>query len=85
MEEAAATSNELKDESAGNLLDGVENGIWHAFDFLALEGDGTAPKSKLKVGVETKFKKAESLYYSGQKNGSVVVVLVVFLQLMVLS
>jgi hypothetical protein len=33
-----------------NLLDSVENSIWHAFDHLALEGDGTAPKSKLKVG-----------------------------------
>lgn len=33
-----------------NLLDSVENSVWHAFDYLALEGDGTAPKSKLKVG-----------------------------------
>lgn len=32
-----------------NLLDATENSIWHAFDFLALEGDGTAPKAKLKV------------------------------------
>lgn len=32
-----------------NLIDCVENAIWHAFDYLALEGDGTAPKSKLKV------------------------------------
>ncbi len=32
------------------LLDNVENSVWHAFDQLALEGDGTAPKSKLKVG-----------------------------------
>ena len=32
-----------------NLLDNVENSIWHAFDFLALEGDGTATKVKLKV------------------------------------
>ena len=32
------------------LLDSVENSIWHAFDFLALEGDGTATKVKLKVG-----------------------------------
>jgi len=31
-----------------NLLDNVENSIWHAFDFLALEGDGTATKVKLK-------------------------------------
>ena len=31
------------------LLDSVENSVWHAFDFLALEGDATAPKSKLKV------------------------------------
>ena len=33
------------------LLDSVENSIWHAFDFLALEGDGTATKVKLKVGL----------------------------------
>ena len=33
-----------------NLLDSVENSIWHAFDYLALEGDGTATKVKLKVG-----------------------------------
>ena len=26
------------------LLDSVENSIWHAFDYLALEGDGTATK-----------------------------------------
>ena len=32
-----------------NLLDSVENSIWHAFDYLALEGDGTATKVKLKV------------------------------------
>ena len=32
-----------------NLLDNIENGIWHAFDFLANEGDATAPKTKLKV------------------------------------
>ena len=32
-----------------NLLDSVENSVWHAFDYLALEGDGTAQKSKLKV------------------------------------
>ena len=32
-----------------NLLDSVENSIWHAFECLALEGDGTAPKAKLKV------------------------------------
>ena len=31
------------------LLDSVENSIWHAFDYLALEGDGTATKHKLKV------------------------------------
>ena len=31
------------------LLDSVENSIWHAFDYLALEGDGTATKAKLKV------------------------------------
>ena len=33
-----------------NLLDNVENSVWHAFDYLALEGDATAPKAKLKVG-----------------------------------
>ncbi len=33
-----------------NLLDNVENSVWHAFDYLALEGDATAPKTKLKVG-----------------------------------
>ena len=32
-----------------NLLDSIENSAWHAFDFLALEGDGTAQKPKLKV------------------------------------
>ena len=32
-----------------NLLDSVENSIWHAFDYQALEGDGTATKLKLKV------------------------------------
>lgn len=32
-----------------NLLDSVENSIWHAFDYLALEGDGTATKVKLKL------------------------------------
>ena len=32
-----------------NLLDSVENSVWHAFDYLALEGDGTAQKTKLKV------------------------------------
>ena len=37
-----------------NLLDNVENSIWHAFDFLALEGDGTATKVKLKVRKELK-------------------------------
>lgn len=31
------------------LLDNVENSVWHAFDYLALEGNGTAPKTKLKV------------------------------------
>ena len=33
-----------------NLLDSVENSVWHAFECMALEGDGTVPKSKLKVG-----------------------------------
>jgi len=32
-----------------NLLDSIENSVWHAFDYLALEGDGTAQKSKLKT------------------------------------
>jgi len=32
-----------------NLLDCVENSVWHAFDYLALEGDGTAQKFKLKT------------------------------------
>ena len=31
------------------LLDSVENSVWHAFDFLALEGNGTVTKAKLKV------------------------------------
>ena len=35
-----------------NLLDSIENSVWHAFDYLALEGDGTAQKSKLKVRFE---------------------------------
>jgi hypothetical protein len=34
---------------AADLLDSVENSIWHAFDFLALEGDGTATKLRLKT------------------------------------
>jgi len=32
-----------------SLLDSVENSIWHAFDYFALEGDGTATKAKLKL------------------------------------
>lgn len=32
-----------------SLLDNVENSAWHAFEFLALEVDGSATKSKLKV------------------------------------
>ena len=32
------------------LLDSVENSVWHAFDYMALEGNGTVTKSKLKVG-----------------------------------
>ena len=32
-----------------SLLDNVENSVWHAFDLLALEADGSATKSKLKV------------------------------------
>ena len=39
-----------ENEIMANLLDNVENSVWHAFDHLALEGDGTAPKAKLKVG-----------------------------------
>jgi len=31
------------------VLDRVENAVWHAFDFLALDSGGTARKSKLKV------------------------------------
>ena len=34
-----------------NLLDSVENSVWHAFDFLALDGDGTSSKAKLKVKI----------------------------------
>ena len=34
--------------------DSVENSVWHAFEYMALEGDGTVPKTKLKVGSETK-------------------------------
>ena len=37
-------------QTMAELLDGVENSVWHAFDFLALEGNGTVTKSKLKVG-----------------------------------
>lgn len=37
------------------LLDSVENSIWHAFDYLALEGDGTATKHKLKVKFHYSF------------------------------
>ena len=37
------------------LLDSVENSVWHAFDFLALEGNGTVTKSKLKVVVPPVF------------------------------
>ena len=35
------------------LLDSVENSVWHAFDYMALEGNGTVTKSKLKVGRQT--------------------------------
>lgn len=31
------------------LLDSVENSVWHAFDFMALEGNGTVTKTKLKA------------------------------------
>ncbi len=40
---------QVKCDAMANLLDNVENSIWHAFDYLALDGDGTAPKAKLKV------------------------------------
>ena len=40
---------EIKFAKMANLLDCVENSVWHAFDYLALEGDGTAQKTKLKV------------------------------------
>jgi hypothetical protein len=48
----ATTVNNIIDDSSNmaNLLDNVENSVWHAFDVLALDGDGTAPKTKLKVG-----------------------------------
>ena len=49
----AGTSGHPDDDTdvstAANMLDNIENGIWHAFDFLANEGDATAPKTKLKV------------------------------------
>jgi hypothetical protein len=44
-----APSDDGEDTTVANLLDNIENGVWHAFDYLALEGDATAPKTKLKV------------------------------------
>ena len=44
-----APSENSDEVSVANLLDNIENGVWHAFDYLALEGDATAPKIKLKV------------------------------------
>ena len=44
-----AKSEDDSEVVKANLLDNVENGIWHAFDYLAHEEDGTAPKTKLKV------------------------------------
>jgi len=49
-------------ESSPSLLDNVENAVWHAFDHLALEGDGTAPKSKLKVREKTHAAKVAFLF-----------------------
>ena len=46
---------EIKTFKMANLLDNVENSAWHAFDYLALEGDGTAQKSKLKVSFGYRF------------------------------
>ena len=37
------------------LLDSVENSVWHAFDFMALEGNGTVTKTKLKVSITFLF------------------------------
>ena len=45
-----------------NLLDSVENSVWHAFEYMALEGDGTVPKSKLKVGKKDYKLKATYTY-----------------------
>ena len=45
----AKDNHNYSNNMASVLLDSVENSVWHAFDFLALEGDGTAQKSKLKV------------------------------------
>ena len=47
------------------LLDNVENSIWHAFDFLALEADGSATKSKLKVrGINIRLLRLSATYLS---------------------
>ena len=54
--ESDLDSEEARSEKKmANLLESVENSIWHAFDYLALEGDGTAPKSKLKVGIRNRL------------------------------
>ena len=45
-----------------NLLDSVENSVWHAFDYLALEGDGTAQKPKLKVS-QCQFLKCKKINF----------------------
>ena len=51
MQSDNSTKSEDSDAAKANLLDNVENGIWHAFDFLAHEEDATAPKTKLKVRI----------------------------------
>ena len=51
---SATFSGDFNGNKMANLLDSVENSVWHAFEYMALEGDGTVPKSKLKVGSETK-------------------------------
>jgi hypothetical protein len=58
MQTESLARTEESEVVAANLLDNVENGIWHAFDYLALEGDATAPKTKLKV----------CLFFGGQQS-----------------
>lgn len=53
---------QIKVRKMANLLDSVENSAWHAFDYLALEGDGTAQKSKLKVSFQYIFS-SKGIYY----------------------